>query len=175
MFKNRVNLSICASGRLMLQSLSTFNYMRIHKFIQRLLNLNCHTSFTLSSTNKSINLQQWDPRMLSLIRDVEDDTAIAVQRDLHNLECHISVLQLRESKIALPNINHFIFPAIRKSGFWSRPGHETRCPGTLSRDYETRRPGTLWKKSRDVSRLRGKCPGTSRDFCENFQCTDKVL
>ena len=56
-----------------------------------------------------------------------------------------------------------------------RPGHETRCPGTLSRDYETRRPGTLWKKSRDVSRLRGKCPGTSRDFCENFQCTDKVL
>ena len=117
MFKNRVNISICSSGRLMLQSLSTFNYMRIHKFIQRLLNLSCHTSFTLSSTNKSINLQQWDPRMLSLIRDVEDDTAIAVQRDLHNLECHISVLQLRESKIALPNINHFIFSAISKSGF----------------------------------------------------------
>ena len=31
----------------------------------------------------------------------------------------------------------------------SRPGHETRCPG--------------------------KCPGTFRDFSENFQCTDKVL
>ena len=35
--------------------------------------------------------------MLSLICDVEDDTAIAVQRDLHNLERHISVLQLRKS------------------------------------------------------------------------------
>ena len=60
--------------RLMLQSLSAF------KLIQKLLNLSCHTRFTLSSTNKSINLQQWDPGMLSLICDVEDDTAIAVQR-----------------------------------------------------------------------------------------------
>ena len=35
--------------------------------------------------------------MLSLICDVEDDAAIAVQRDLYNLERHISVLQLRKS------------------------------------------------------------------------------
>ena len=35
--------------------------------------------------------------MLSLMCDVEDETAIAVQRDLHNLECHISVLQLRKA------------------------------------------------------------------------------
>ena len=77
--------------------------------------------------------------------------------------------------------NHVAFGCIqgeswdRRWSTWSRPGHETRCPGTLSRDYETRRPGNLWRKSRDVSRLRGKCPGTSRDFCEKFQCTDKVL
>ena len=64
---NRVNLSECASGRLMLPSLSAFNYMRIHKFIQKLLNLSFHTGFALSSTNNSINLQQWDPRMLSLM------------------------------------------------------------------------------------------------------------
>ena len=60
--------------------LSAFNYMRIHKLFQKLLNLSWHTRFTLSSTNKSINLQQWDPGMLSLICDAEDDTAIAVQR-----------------------------------------------------------------------------------------------
>ena len=35
--------------------------------------------------------------MLSLVCDVEDDIAIAVQRNLHNLERHISVLQLRKS------------------------------------------------------------------------------
>ena len=35
--------------------------------------------------------------MLHLICDVEDDTAIAVQKDLHNLEPHISILQLRKS------------------------------------------------------------------------------
>ena len=35
--------------------------------------------------------------MLSLICDVEDDTAIAVQRDLYNLERHIPVLHLRKS------------------------------------------------------------------------------
>ena len=97
MFNNRVNLSKCASRRLMLQSLSAFNYMRIHKLIQKLLNLSCHAGFTLSSTNKSINLQQWDPGMLSLICGVEDNTAIAVQRDLYNLEHHISVLHLRKS------------------------------------------------------------------------------
>ena len=79
MFNSRVNLNTCASGRLMLQSLSAFNYMRIHKLIQKLPNLSCHTGFALSSTNKSINPQQWDPGMLSLICDVEDDTAIAVK------------------------------------------------------------------------------------------------
>ena len=31
------------------------------------------------------------------------------------------------------------------------------------------------EKVGDVSRLRGKYPGTSRDVCETFQCTDKVL
>ena len=93
----------------MLQSLSAFNYMHIHKLIQKLPNLSCHTGFTLSSTNKSINLQQWDPGMLRLICDVEDDTAIAVQRDLHNLECHISVLQLRKSHY-LTSITSFFQP-----------------------------------------------------------------
>ena len=57
----------------------SFNYMHIHKLIQKLPNLSCHIGFTLSSTNKSINPQQWDPGMLSLICDVEDDTAIAVK------------------------------------------------------------------------------------------------
>ena len=42
--------------------------------------------------------QQWDPGMLSLICDVEDETAIAIQRDLHSLERHISVLQLRKAR-----------------------------------------------------------------------------
>ena len=53
--------------------------MRIHKLIQKLPNLSCHTGFALSSTNKSINPQQWDPGMLSLICDVEDGTDIAVK------------------------------------------------------------------------------------------------
>lgn len=36
--------------------------------------------------------------MLSLISDdIEDQTAIAIQRDLHSLERHISVLQLRKA------------------------------------------------------------------------------
>ena len=35
--------------------------------------------------------------MLSLMCDVEDDIAIAIQRDLHSLERHISVLQLRKA------------------------------------------------------------------------------
>ena len=35
--------------------------------------------------------------MLSLISDIEDQTAVAVQRDLHSLEHHITVLQLRKS------------------------------------------------------------------------------
>ena len=34
--------------------------------------------------------QQWDPGMLSLAFDVVDDTAIAVQQDLHNLERHLN-------------------------------------------------------------------------------------
>ena len=43
---------------------------------------------------------------------------------------------------------------VRKSSelYWiamARPGHGTRCPGTLSRDYETRRPGTQIAKSQD--------------------------
>ena len=41
--------------------------------------------------------QQWDPGMISLVSDVEDQTAIAIQRDLYNLERHISVLQLRKA------------------------------------------------------------------------------
>ena len=39
--------------------------------------------------------RKWDPAMLSLISDVEDQTAMAIHRDLHSLERHISVLQLR--------------------------------------------------------------------------------
>ena len=73
--------------------------------------LELSTGFTLSSTNKSINLQQWDPRMLSLIY-VDDDTAIAVQRDLNNLECHISVLQLRKSHYQT-SITSFFQPSAR--------------------------------------------------------------
>ena len=42
--------------------------------------------------------QQWDPGMLSLICDIEDETAIAIQKDLHSLERHISVLQLRKAR-----------------------------------------------------------------------------
>ena len=42
--------------------------------------------------------QEWDPGMLSLISDdIEDQTVIAIQRDLHSLERHISVLQLRKA------------------------------------------------------------------------------
>ena len=49
----------------------------------------------------------------------------------------------------------------------------------MSRDFipglrdETSRDSL--EKVGDVSRLRGKYPETSRDVCENFQCTDKVL
>ena len=51
MFNSRVNLSTCASGRLMLQSLNTFNYMRIHpKATQLELSHWFYTKF-----NKQIN------------------------------------------------------------------------------------------------------------------------
>ena len=151
MFNSRVNLSTCASRRLMLQSLSAFYYMRIHKFIQKLLNLSCHTGFALSSTNKSINLQQWDPRMLSLICDVEDDTAIAVQRDLHNLKCHISVLQLRKSHY-LTSITSFFQPLGNLDSELVDLGTRRDVPGLY--------PGTT---RQDVPGLFGKSPGTSRD------------
>ena len=64
--------------------------------------------------------------MLSLICDVEDDTAIAVQRDLHNLERHISVLQLRKSHHQT-SITSFFQPSANldsKEG----PGEETFGP-----------------------------------------------
>ena len=38
---------------------------------------------------------EWDPGMLSLI--CEDETAIAVQRDLNSLERHITIIQLRKT------------------------------------------------------------------------------
>ena len=42
--------------------------------------------------------QQWDPGMLSLIcNDIEDETAVAVQRDLNSLERHITIIQLRKT------------------------------------------------------------------------------
>ena len=42
--------------------------------------------------------QQWDSGMLSPIcEDIEDETAVAVQRDLNNLECHITAIQLRKT------------------------------------------------------------------------------
>ena len=42
--------------------------------------------------------QQWDPGMLSLIcDDIEDNTAVAVQRDLNSLERHITTIQLRNT------------------------------------------------------------------------------
>ena len=42
--------------------------------------------------------QQWDLGMLSLIcDDVEDDTAVAVQRDFNSLERHITAIQLRNT------------------------------------------------------------------------------
>ena len=61
--------------------------------------------------------------MLSLICDVEDDTTIAVQRDLHNLECHISVFQLRKSHY-LTSITSFFQPLVNLDSE-ERPGEET--------------------------------------------------
>ena len=55
--------------------------------------------------------QQWDPGMLSLMCGVEDDTAITVQRDLHKLERHISVLQLRKAHHQT-SITSFLQPSI---------------------------------------------------------------
>jgi len=51
--------------------------------------------------------QQWDPRMLSLAFDVVDDTAIAVQQDLHNFERHLLALQLRKPQRQTPITSYF--------------------------------------------------------------------
>ena len=65
--------------------------------------------------------------MLSLICDVEDDTAIAVQRDLHNLKRHISVLQLRKSHYET-SITSFFQPSANLDSE-EGPGEETLSPG----------------------------------------------
>ena len=51
--------------------------------------------------------QQWDPGMLSLAFGLVDDTAIAVQQDLHNLERHLLALQLRKPQRQTPITSYF--------------------------------------------------------------------
>lgn len=51
--------------------------------------------------------QQWDPGMLSLAFEVVDETAIAVQQDLHNLERHLITLQLRKPQRQTPITSYF--------------------------------------------------------------------
>ncbi|KAF8416277.1 hypothetical protein EV426DRAFT_433555 [Tirmania nivea] len=51
--------------------------------------------------------QQWDPGMLSLAFEVVDETAIAVQQDLHNLEHHLATLQLRKPQRQTPITSYF--------------------------------------------------------------------
>ncbi|KAF8422179.1 hypothetical protein EV426DRAFT_606293 [Tirmania nivea] len=46
--------------------------------------------------------QQWDPGKLSLAFEVVDETAIAVQEDLHNLERRLATLQLRKPQRQTP-------------------------------------------------------------------------
>ena len=65
--------------------------------------------------------------MLSLICDVDDNTAIAVQRDLHKLEHHISVLQLRKSHYKTSITSFFQSSANLDSE--EGPGEETLGPG----------------------------------------------
>ena len=60
--------------------------------------------------------QQWDPRMLSLAFDVVDDTAIAVQQDLHNLERHLSALQLRKPQWQTPITSYFQLSSSPRGG-----------------------------------------------------------
>lgn len=51
--------------------------------------------------------QQWDPGMLSLLCEVEDESALAVQKDLSNLERHLSILQLRKTQHQTPITSYF--------------------------------------------------------------------
>ena len=73
--------------------------------------------------------------MLILICDVEDDTAIAVQRDLHNLERHISVLQLRKSHHQT-SITSFFQPSTNLDSEEGpgEEGEETLGPGEALED-----------------------------------------
>ena len=59
------------------------------------------------STLKLYIQQQWDPGMLSLAFEVEDDTGIAVQKDIYSLECHLSILQLRRAQKQTPITSYF--------------------------------------------------------------------
>ena len=83
--------------------------------------------------------QQWDAGMLSLICDVEDDTAIAVQRGLHNLERHISVLQFRKSHHQT-SITSFFQPSANLDSEEGpgEGGEETLGPGEALGDSESR-------------------------------------
>ena len=104
-------------------------------------NLGLNTVLKISSSLNSVSL---NPRNIPHTRPVG-------RTNIRNSSWHWDRLNRRWTMILSRLLSS-------KASSWliRRPGHETRCPGTLSRD---------------VSRLRGKCPGTSRDFCENFQCT----
>ena len=54
---------------------------------------------------KALYRQRWEPGMLRLVFDIEDDTGIAVRKDLFSLKHHLSILQLRRAKA---NPNHLI-------------------------------------------------------------------
>ena len=45
--------------------------------------------------------------MLCLAFEVEDDTGIAVQKDIHSLERHLSILQLRRAQKQTPITSYF--------------------------------------------------------------------
>lgn len=61
--------------------------------------------------------QQWDPGMLRLAFDVEDETGIAAQKALFSLERHLCVLQLRRAQKQSSITSYF-----KLSGSYESPG-----------------------------------------------------
>jgi len=59
------------------------------------------------ATVKPYVQQQWDPGMLSLAFEAVDETAVAVQQDLHNLERHLATRQLRRPQRQAPITSYF--------------------------------------------------------------------